>query len=1090
MRKGFICLLLLSIFGFEAMAASNDSLDVFYKRIDSIYVELHYQHQNKDRAAIEESVAAIDALVAPLEQQHPFICGLVQLHQAYYAGNATASEPYLQRGLANLNGANAEFAENYSGSFLWLFEGFSLENRLEEWAPVDNLFRKILDSQHENSDPKFAVIRSAVKALQEKNYPMVDALAKYDEYYFQQLTGSRDKFYLVYLKWLQVKQQLDQWMALPYSERSLTRYNFNPGQVIPDYLKSELPDHSVLRNFDYKTSLKGLLEELEALEPELLVNNIRLSGNYNELGRIEYFTLYEYLLQDLYMWAVNEHRQSEVILPIKRFFSEVLPGELEDARAAGKPSLISSSSSIQLIKNLAQLFYDVGNAEQSHYVIMRGLELMEISYSQNEILTALVELAPLQIRTRRLAGDLDAALEKNVILKKVTDKPDSLTSENSQLFEDYAEARVEEVYTLMAQQKREKAIDSLSFLLDELGTIKMESEEVLYETEIWPHLQYLTATVLAQKGRYNTGMITEMVADLLSGQITSEIFYPGQLFALKAKWHETGELDLDYFQNLLFYTERQLQHNFIFLTAEERMQLYAHRLNDIFDVYHQLLFEGELDKYPELKQKVISQSLYLKNALADGNLIPDEFFFKGNDYLDKDFLDQVRALKQETKLSQQVQKLHKIDTEVSGVNDQIQTMWLELLEGGMEDLVKLEGIEGISRKLKPGELYLESIRYTRSLSDSTAVYAAYLIGPEDFTYLNICSESALLELLEQKNSSAQTQSLTSSAERGGIGVSLKPAEGSFKPGDTDLLGQTLLAPLWPYLEGNSALLMVHDGLLNRISFAALQWDQKYLMDHFRLRHFSGSKAVGLEASSPAPESKVLLAGGLDYGQQDVKNPELLFKPGVVWDYLPGTKSEIEMLQPIFSEAGYTPKMVSGQALSDSLSRDLGQYHFVHLATHGFYLDSNSADQLFDPLLNRDAMALEPLFRSGLAISRANNPPAAKTLNTQGFLMGYELANMDLRNCYLVSLSACETGLGDLRNNLGVDGLPRALKIAGAKNLLISLWKVPDAPTAEFMKRFYTNLFSGKLPAVALQDTQREMSSSYPASAWGAFILVE
>jgi len=284
--------------------------------------------------------------------------------------------------------------------------------------------------------------------------------------------------------------------------------------------------------------------------------------------------------------------------------------------------------------------------------------------------------------------------------------------------------------------------------------------------------------------------------------------------------------------------------------------------------------------------------------------------------------------------------------------------------------------------------------------------------------------------------------------------------------------------------------MVHDGLLNRISFAALQWEQKYLMDHFRLRHFSGSKAVGLETSKPATKSEVLLAGGLNYGQQNNMNPEALFKPGLSWDYLPGTRSEIEMLQPIFSEAGYNPEMVTGEALTDSLSQGLGKYPIVHLATHGFYFDTSSADQLFDPSLSRDAMALEPLFRSGLAISGANNPPPAKLLNTQGFLMGYELANMDLRNCYLVSLSACETGLGDLRNNLGVDGLPRALKIAGAKNLLISLWKVPDAPTAEFMKRFYTNLFSGKRPAVALQDTQRELSGKYPASAWGAFILVE
>ncbi len=90
----------------------------------------------------------------------------------------------------------------------------------------------------------------------------------------------------------------------------------------------------------------------------------------------------------------------------------------------------------------------------------------------------------------------------------------------------------------------------------------------------------------------------------------------------------------------------------------------------------------------------------------------------------------------------------------------------------------------------------------------------------------------------------------------------------------------------------------------------------------------------------------------------------------------------------------------------------------------------------------------------------------------------------------MALSACETGLGDVRNNLGVDGLSRALKIAGARHLLISLWKVPDAATAEFMKQFYTFLFSGKTPAQALHTTQSNMSKTYPASDWGAFILVE
>lgn len=1092
-NKFFIFFLSGILFPFVSLAksggVSNDSLQTFHRKMDSIYIELHQQQIKKDTQAILKSIEEIDKLVAPIENNFPLECGMVQLHQAYYTGNATASKPYFERAFINLKGVNSEFFLNYSGSFLWLIEGFYQENRQEEWAAADNLYRDILKG-NEVYLPKYAISFAADKALTEKNYVLVKALARYDQFYFQELSGIEDKLHLVYLKWLQVKQNIEQWKNLPYTERSLTRFKFNQGQVIPSYLDSGKPDYSALRNYDYKTSLKNLLKELESLELDLVTNNKRSSGKFNEPLRRGYFNLYENLIQDLYVWGRNEHRQSEIILSSKKFLLEKISEELQDAAALKKVPVISSASLELQVNNLAQMYYDMGNAEQAHYTIIQGLELIKNSYTEDELVQALVRLRPMLIRIKRLSGDLESALDNNKLLKKLTPKPDSLTSANMHLFESFAEARVEEIYTIMAQGRREQAKDSLTFLLEEVESIKMEHEDLIYETKIWPHFQFITASVLAQIGNYNTIMITEMVTDLLNGQNTSEIFYPAQLFALKAKWHETGELDNDYFQNLLFYIERQLQQNFVFLTAEERMQLYAYRLNDIFDVFHQLLFEGKLDKHPEIKQKVISQSLYLKNALADGNLIPDEIFQRGNYNLDKKLLDELRVLKQETKLAQQVRKLQRIETKVNLLNDKIQTMWLELLEGGMDGLMNLGGVIAIKQKLNAGEVYLETVRYTRSLSDSSAVYGAYLISPENFTHLNICREQELLELLDMKNSSSQTVSLTSSAERGGIGISLKKkGVVDFQPGDKDLLGEILLRPLWPYLKDKSHLLMVHDGLLNRISFAALQWDQKFLMDHFRLRHFSGSESLGVRSPKPSSESEVLLAGGLDYGQEE-KNLVRLFKPGIVWDYLPGTRSEIEILQPLFSEAGYQPQIWSGKQMSDSLSLDLGKFPFVHLATHGFYFDSSSADQFFDPYLSRQAMDLEPLFRSGLAISGANNPPIPTTLGTEGYLMGYEIANMDLRNCYLISLSACETGLGDLRNNLGVDGLPRALKIAGAKNLLISLWKVPDEPTAEFMRQFYSNLFIGKSLDGALQDTQRKMSKSYPASDWGAFILVE
>ena len=100
--------------------------------------------------------------------------------------------------------------------------------------------------------------------------------------------------------------------------------------------------------------------------------------------------------------------------------------------------------------------------------------------------------------------------------------------------------------------------------------------------------------------------------------------------------------------------------------------------------------------------------------------------------------------------------------------------------------------------------------------------------------------------------------------------------------------------------------------------------------------------------------------------------------------------------------------------------------------------------------------------------------------------------MDLSNTELVVLSACETGLGDIKGNEGVYGLQRAFKIAGAKYLMMSLWQVPDRETKEFMVSFYKNWLSKKkdIPE-AFRMAQREMRERFiNPYAWAGFVLVE
>lgn len=203
--------------------------------------------------------------------------------------------------------------------------------------------------------------------------------------------------------------------------------------------------------------------------------------------------------------------------------------------------------------------------------------------------------------------------------------------------------------------------------------------------------------------------------------------------------------------------------------------------------------------------------------------------------------------------------------------------------------------------------------------------------------------------------------------------------------------------------------------------------------------------------------------------------------------LPGTQIEINQISKLSPD----PEIFMEDLAAEGLIKQVISPMILHVATHGYFLEDDENTMSVE---GKNTYVPSPLLKSGLLLAGSENflkeGTPANEEGDDGILTAYEAMNLNLEDTELVVLSACETGLGVVKNGEGVYGLQRAFKMAGARSMIMSLWSVDDSATQELMSLFYAEKSKNKDPHAAFRLAQQKLKEKYPHPFyWGAFIMV-
>lgn len=424
-------------------------------------------------------------------------------------------------------------------------------------------------------------------------------------------------------------------------------------------------------------------------------------------------------------------------------------------------------------------------------------------------------------------------------------------------------------------------------------------------------------------------------------------------------------------------------------------------------------------------------------------------------------------------------------------------------------------LKDVRRKLPQDTVLIEIARFHRAEFSEYQLgpphYAAWIIPPAGTKPVEVIDLGEAKKIDEAVQTARQAiNSAPQTIPDKGRARAEKELQAAFRD-----LSHLVLSPLLSKVDRYPKWRVSPDADLWLIPWGALPLpDNRYAIEQHQITYLVSGRDLVLNKGKSASNRSILMADP-DYdldlseetnplqseNQQQTRSATVPAEMSKMrWSRLPGSFQEAQAIIPHLTKyCKSEPNVHLRQQAVERVLKSAHQPKVLMISTHGFFLEDQDshAQPLLTSWLQRgmfvspgrpQAPSLpqghpikveNPLLRCGLVLAGANQRANENSvLPEDGLLTGLEIVGTDLRGTDLIVLSACETGLGEVRNGEGVASLRQAFQLAGGRTVVSTLWKIPDQETAALMSTYFENLAAGYSKADALHQAQLDLIKAH------------